>query len=99
MQFKMLNNKVGEIVEKLGKAAPGVTSMKDVKLQELNEAINNTIDDIKKELHTVQGALSEVIKVVEGEISRRGIKNKVDNQISMFDNTKQLGSKIRRNYE
>lgn len=93
IEFKMLQPKVAEIVEKLGKKAPEAPKMKDEDLQRLNEAIETTIGDIKDELHTTQKALAEVIKVVQGEISRRGISKKVEKQISMFDFTTKLGVK------
>lgn len=89
-RFKMLNSEVEKIVEKLGKAAPNVIEMDDIKLQEINEAIQNTIKMIKDELHITQNALSEVIKAVQGEIARRGISKKVDKQLSIFDGKKLL---------
>lgn len=84
-QFKYLNLQVAEIVEKLGKAAPTVTTMKDDELRKIYEAMNNTIDGIKQELNITSKALTEVNKAVEGEIARRQISLRVDNQISMFD--------------
>lgn len=93
VNFKMLQPQVVEIVEKLGKKAPDAPNMKDEDLQKLNEAIDNTIGDIKAELHTTQKALTEVIKVVKGEIARRGISQRVDRQISMFDDTFKLEAK------
>lgn len=92
-QFKMLNNQVGDIVEKIAKKAPSAPDMKNTELQELNEAITNTIGLIKTELKIVEKALSGVIDVVVGEISRRGISEKVDKQISIFDDLKTIESK------
>lgn len=90
MKFKYLNNKVADIVEKLGVQAPMVTTMKDEDLQTYNEAIENTINGIKNELTLTSKALSEVVKAIQGEIARRGIESKVKAQISMFDNSKLL---------
>lgn len=96
MKFKYLNNKVADIVEQLGQKAPSVGTMKDEDLQKFNEAIENTIGGIKDELTMTSKALSEVIKAIQGEIARRGIANKVANQLSMFDNSKLLESPKKR---
>lgn len=92
-KFKMLNNEVSNIVEKIGKEAPKVTEMENLRLQELKEAIGNTIGMIKSELNIVQEALKEVIKAVEGEIARRGISDKVEKNISIFDKLPGIESK------
>lgn len=92
MEFKYLDKKVSDIVEKLGKKAPETTKMKNEELQKFNEAIENTINGIKNELNATSKALSEVVKAIQGEISRRGIEEKVNNQISMFDNSIKLTS-------
>lgn len=90
MKFKYLNNKVADIVEQLGQKAPSVGTMKDEDLQLFNQAIENTIGGIKEELTATSKALSEVIKAIQGEIARRGIAKRVENQLSMFDNSKLL---------
>lgn len=84
-KFKYLNPEVVEIVEKLGQQAPNVNNMKDEDLQKTAEAIDNTINGIRTELNSTRDALSEVVKAVHGEIARRGIAKRVENQISMFD--------------
>lgn len=92
-KFKMLNELVATTVDKLAKKSLEVPQMENAQLQQINDAIKTTVKMIKDELKEVEGALFEVNKVVEGEISKRGISARADKQLSMFDSLNGLEDK------
>lgn len=92
-KFKMLNKDAVVLVDKLAAKVTTVADMKNEELQELAEAIKGTENLAKREVSEIAHALSSVKEVVSGEIIKRGIKDKVDNQISMFDVANKLEAK------
>lgn len=92
-KFKMLNDEAVKVVDKLAAKVTTVTNMKDEELQKIAEAIKGTENLAKREIAEVAHALASVKEVVAGEITKRGIKSKVDNQISLFDNSNKLEAK------
>lgn len=92
-KFKMLNEIAANTVDKLAKKSLEVPEMDNAKLQKINEAIKTTVKMVKDELKLFEGALYEVNKVVEGEISKRGISARADKQLSMFDSLNGLEDK------
>lgn len=89
----MLNEIVANTVDKLAKKSLEVPEMDNAKLQKINEAIKTTVKMVKDELKLFEGALYEVNKVIEGEISKRGISARADKQLSMFDSLNGLEDK------
>lgn len=89
----MLNEIAANTVDKLAKKSLEVPEMDNAKLQKINEAIKTTVKMVKDELKLFEGALYEVNKVIEGEISKRGISARADKQLSMFDSLNGLEDK------
>lgn len=92
-KFKLLNQDAVELVDKLAAKVTEVSNMKDEQVQELNEAIEVTIANAKKEIHDLANALAEVKQVTIGEITKREISDKVERQISIFDISDKIEAK------
>lgn len=92
-KFKMLNDEAVQVVDKVAAKVTTVSEMTNEQLQELSMMISETIDMAKREIKQVADALSQVEDVVAGEITKRGISDRVQKQISMFDTHVMLEAK------